>query len=482
MLKTCCIDYDCPSGHKTMLYSEALEFLYNLTNYERVTPKSIEAALKMDRMLTLLAVLGNPQERFKSIHVAGTKGKGSTCAMLESCLRQFGLRTGLFISPHLSTFRERVRINGEMIAPEEVSLLTEKVKTAMEQVPGVTTFEAITALAFLHFSRSDVEWAVIEVGLGGGLDSTNVIKPQACVITSISYDHMQWLGDTLTEIAGHKAGIIKPGVPVISHQQVPEAAAVIDRVAREQGAPLTMIGRHWRWTPGGTSLIKQDFEIKQVARIRSREKPFVNDLEGMYEIALLGKHQIENASTVIATLDVLREPLEASGAKEFGAKTVREGLRTAAWPGRFEVLRSDPPFIVDGAHNVDSANKLAMTLAEHFPGKRWTFIFGGYRDKAIDGMMKALNPRAARWILTRVRDNPRAMQPEELLALATTLNMRQPIAVASMDDALNAALGTVSHDATAGTDAVCVCGSIVVAGEARVRWALRQGEALPPVD
>jgi dihydrofolate synthase / folylpolyglutamate synthase len=458
----------------TMLYNEALQFLYGLTNYERAAPQNVDASLKLERMRSLLTALGNPQERFKVIHVAGTKGKGSTCAMLESSLRQFGFRTGLYISPHLNTFRERMRVNGQMIAPEVVALLTEKVKSAMESVAGVTTFEAITAMALLHFSREDVEWAVVEVGLGGRLDATNVLTPQACLITSISYDHMQWLGNTLAEIAGEKAGIIKPGVPVISHQQLPEAAAVIERVAHERGAPLTMIGRHWRWTPGMQSLTKQDFEVKQVARIRSREKPFVNDLEGRYEITLLGKHQIENAMAAIATLDALREPLIAGGAKEFGAKTVREGLRTAQWAGRFEVLRAEPPLVVDGAHNVDSVNKLAMTLAELFPGKRWTFIFGGYRDKQIEGMLKALHPRAARWIFTRVKDNPRAMATEELLELAKALNLRQPVGAPGMAEAIDMIYG--------GNDAVCVCGSIALTGEARLKWAIRAGEMLPPTD
>ncbi len=457
-----------------MLYQEALEFLYGLTNYERTQPADVDAALKLERMKVLLAALGNPQERFKAIHVAGTKGKGSTCAMLESCLRHMGLRTGLYVSPHLSTFRERMRVNGEFIAPEVVSLLADKIKAQMENLPGITTFEAITAMAFLHFAREDVEWAIIEVGLGGRLDATNVLNPEAAVITSISYDHMAWLGDTLALIAGEKAGIIKPGVPVISHQQLPEAAVVIERIAKERGAPLIMIGRHWRWTPGDASLIKQDFEIKQVARIRSKEKPFVNDLEGRYEISLLGKHQIENASTVIATLDVLRDKLEASGAQEFSVKTVRDGLRTAAWAGRFDILRVDPPVIVDGAHNVDSVNKLVMTLVEHFPGRRWTFVFGGYRDKALEGMIKALNPRAVRWYFTRVKDNPRAMSAEELLALAKTLNARNPEVTASVGEAIEAA--------SAGNDAVCICGSIALAGEARVQWALKHGQPLPAVD
>ncbi|MCX6018434.1 MAG: bifunctional folylpolyglutamate synthase/dihydrofolate synthase [Chloroflexi bacterium] len=457
-----------------MLYDEALQFLYGLTNYERTAPNDVDSALKLERMRLLLAELGNPQDRYRVIHVAGTKGKGSTCAMLESCLRHFGLRTGMYISPHLSTFRERMRVNGQLINVDQVLELTDLVRKAMEKVPGITTFEAITAMALLHFARQNVQWAVIEVGLGGRLDATNVLMPQASIITSISYDHMQWLGDTLALIAREKAGIIKPGVPVISHSQTIEAAMVIEQVAHERNAPLTMIGRHWRWEPSTYSLGVQSFDIKQPARIRSREKPFVSDLEGHYEIALLGKHQIENASTVIATFDVLRDVLKADGATYFGSKALHEGLRAAQWPGRFEVLRIDPPLIIDGAHNVDSVNKLAITLGEYFPGKRWTFIFGGYRDKQIEGMLKVLHSRAQRWIFTRVRDNPRAMMAEELREIGMRLNLRNVSTAASMSEALD-----LIHD---GNEAVCVCGSIALTGEARVRWAVKSGRPVPPSD
>jgi dihydrofolate synthase/folylpolyglutamate synthase len=457
-----------------MLYTEALAFLYGLTNYELTQPDNVNAALKLERMVKLLAALGDPHKQYRIIHVAGTKGKGSTCAMLESCIRALGLRTGLYISPHLSSFRERMRVDGEMIPVEVVGILADRVKEAMADIPGVTTFEAITAMALLHFARENCQWVVLEVGLGGRLDATNVVTPAASVITSISYDHMQWLGNTLAEIAGEKAGIIKPGVPVISHQQMPEAAAVIERVAHERNAALTIVGRHWRWTPLSQTLKKQEFEIKQVSLIRSKDRPFVNDLEGRYEIGLLGKHQIDNAATAIATLDALRVALIESGARNFGANPVREGLGRAIWAGRFEILRVDPPVVIDGAHNVDSVNKLAMTLVEMFPGKRWTFIFGGYRDKAIEGMIKALNPRANRWIFTRVKDNARAMSQEELMTVAKSVNARNPQSVATVADAL--------AQINDGNEAVCVCGSIVLTGETRVQWALKHGQIPPPSD
>lgn len=457
-----------------MLYAEALDYLYSLANYERVAPPAYSAeTLNLDRMRALLAALGNPHERYKTIHIAGTKGKGSTSAMLASCLQQLGLKTGLYTSPHLSSFRERMRVNGELTPPEVVGILADKVKAAAEGVPGVTTFEAVTAMGFLHFEREHVDWAVVEVGLGGRLDATNVLVPQASVITSISFDHQHLLGTTLSAIAAEKCGIIKPGVPVVSQSQPAAAMAVIEETAREQTAPLTVVGRHWRWTAGAASLAKQSFDIKKVSQVRSKDRPYVNDLEGLYEIALLGKHQIENAATAVAAIDVLRESLQASGASNLGALAVRDGLRLTAWPGRFEVLRSDPPVIADGAHNLDSVNKLGATLAELFPGRRWTFVFGTLKDKDAEGMLKTLNPRAVRWVMSQQSNNARAVPAEDLLALAQAKGMRAT-AQAKLADVVDAVASA--------EEPVCIFGSVAFVGEARAQWALRTGGELPPVD
>lgn len=445
-----------------MTYQDALTYLYSLANYERVDPAEYSSrTLDLERMRALLAALGNPHERYKAIHVAGTKGKGSTAAMLDSCLRQLNLKVALYTSPHLTTFRERIRVNGELIGPDEVADLAERVKTASESVPGVTTFEATTAMAFLHFARQDVDWAVVEVGLGGRLDATNVITPQVSVITSLSHDHTHLLGNTLAEIAAEKAGIIKPNVPVVSHQQPLEAATVIERVAQDRGAPLVMLGRHWRWTAGLTTLEKQTFEVKQVARIRSKERPFVNDLEGWYETPLLGKHQLDNATGVIAVMDALR----SNGHIDITARAIRDGLRLTFWPGRFEIMRPDPPVIADGAHNVDSVNKLAAALAEVFPGRRWTFIFGCYKDKDAQGMIKALAPRSTRWIMTQAR-NSRAMPAEQLMEYAQAKNLRV-VALPNVKDAIDAVAKA--------NEPVCITGSLAVVGEARAAWGIGGG-------
>ncbi len=444
-----------------MNYQEALAYLFSLTDYERVALNTYStAALNLDRVRDLLSALGDPQEQFKSIHVAGTKGKGSTAAMLYSCLRQLDQHVGLYTSPHLSTFRERIQVDGALISREELVHLVERIKPALDARPGVTTFEAVTALAFVYFVEHLVDWAVIEVGLGGRLDATNVITPVASVITSLSYDHMQWLGQTLPEIAAEKAGIIKYGVPVVSQAQPLEATTVLEHIAHERNAPLIMLGRHWRWTPGQTTLAKQTFQVKQVARVRSKENPFVNELEGWYEIPLLGKHQLDNATQVIATMDVLRA---RDSTLDVSARAIRDGLRVTVWPGRFEVMRADPPIVADGAHNVDSASKLAATLAEVFPGRRWVAVFGCYKDKDAAGMFRALSGRVTHWVLTQV-DNPRATPVERLMEIAAEQNLRV-IALPKVGDALDAAINA--------SEPVCITGSVALVGTARAAWARR---------
>jgi dihydrofolate synthase/folylpolyglutamate synthase len=471
-------------------YQATLDWIYSLMNFNQRGASGVPPVLSLDRIRALLNALGNPHTRFKSIHVAGTKGKGSTSAMLASALQKNGAKTGLFTSPHLHTFRERIRVDGHLIDQASVVALAEKVRgvvappasapsaepASAEAAPppnplaDVTTFEVITAMAFLHFAAENVEWAVIEVGLGGRWDPTNIIAPAVSVITSISYDHTNWLGKTLTEIAGEKGGIIKPDTPVVIQQQPPEVTAVFDKIAREQNAPAAWLGRHWRWTAPGmaatrgvqsdlpapaTSLASQQFLAQQVAFVRSKNKPWLSDLEGWYEIPLLGKHQLDNATAVIAAMQALREQ-----GVVVSARAVHEGLRAVSWPGRFEVLRSEPPLVIDGAHNVDSVNKLAVTLAESFPGRRWTFVFGCLADKDAEGMMRALKPRSLRWIMTQ-SDSKRAIPADTLLAMAQKLNLRA-IAVPDVAEAVRMVENT--------NEAVCITGSLTIIADARYAW------------
>ncbi len=460
-----------------MTYLDAVTYLYNLGN-----SGGTQRTASLDRMRALLDTLGSPEFQFKSIHIAGTKGKGSSAAMLDSCLRAHNISTGLFTSPHLHTLRERMRVSGQFISEADVVRLTGRLRPIVESLTGATTFEALTAMAFLHFAESKVAWAVIECGVGGRLDSTNVLAPCACLITSISFDHTAWLGGTLALIAGEKAGIIKRGVPVISHQQHHEAQNVIETSARERGAPLTLMGRHWRWSTmsklssrdssmrdpfdqihrsGRVKALppSQSFEVKQVAFRRSEAMPYPNDLEGIYDLPLFGAHQLENATGVIATLDVLRR--DPTNNLKISAAAIQNGLHNTHWPGRLELLRTEPPLIVDGAHNVDSINKMAAALAELFSGVRWTVIFGCYLDKDAAGMLKSLAPRTARWIFVQSR-SPRAIPVEQLLTLATSQNLRNCSGAASVEDAINATRNV--------KEAVCVCGSLSVVAEARESW------------
>ena len=460
-----------------MTYHDAVEYLYGLGN-SGGTPRTAS----LDRMRLILAALGDPQQNFKCVHIAGTKGKGSSAAMLESCLRAHNFRTGLFTSPHLHTMRERIRVGGEPIPREHVVIIVNRLRPILDQHPGGTTFEALTALSFVYFAECNVTWAVIETGVGGRLDSTNVIQPRLSLITSISLDHTAWLGTTLKQIATEKAGIIKPGIPVVSHQQALEAQSVIEHTARERAAPLTLLGRHWRWSTMSTlksrdSTLRdpfadipsiattktipaaQSFEVKQVAFRRSDSTPNPNDLEGIYNLSLLGAHQLENATGVIAALDVLRH--DPTSGLNVVAAAVKNGLHNTRWPGRFELLRNDPPLIADGAHNVDSINKMAAALAELFAGRRWTVIFGCFADKDASGMLKSLAPRTTRWIFTQSR-NDRARPIVDLIQLAADLRLRNVSSAESVTSALALIRNT--------RESTCVCGSLSLVAEAREAW------------
>ena len=276
-------------------YRDALIYLYSFTDYEkRGFAAYAPEFYNLDRVLHLLALMGEPQRAFQAVHIAGTKGKGSTAAMIESVLRAAGYRTALYTSPHLHSFRERIQVAGELIPEEDVVRLVEALRPLVSQVDGITTFEIITCLALAWFAEQGVEWAVVEVGLGGRLDATNVLDPALTVITSISYDHVAILGDTLTQIAGEKAGIIKPGVPLVSAPQPDEALATIREVCEDQGAPLTLVGSDWTWQPGAADLDGQTFTVRH----RGHE-----ELE--LQLPLLGGHQVVNATTAIAAVAVL---------------------------------------------------------------------------------------------------------------------------------------------------------------------------------
>jgi dihydrofolate synthase/folylpolyglutamate synthase len=427
-------------------YNLALDYLYSFVDYSlKHSSELAKADFNLDRMYALMAALGDPQKAYPILHVAGTKGKGSTSALIASALQAAGYRTGLYTSPHLLDYCERIQINGEPIAHDQLADLVDEIKPAVAAVPFLTTFEITTALGFLHFAHKGCDAAVIEVGLGGRLDATNVVTPEVAVITSLSYDHMAVLGNTLTLIAGEKAGIIKPGVPVVSSPQKDEALAVLIKVAEERNAPLTLVGRDLTVQPISHSLDGQSFTIQP-----SNLQP------STFNLPLLGLHQIENAATAYAAL-------KAGGIK-VSDEAIKTGFAQVRWPCRFEIVQSDPVVILDSAHNQDSFAKLRQTLDEYFPGKPVYLIFGASEDKNIPGMFAEIKPRLRKLIVTRA-DHPRALPPEQIVELADRAGIESEV-VTPVKGAFDRSLKLAQKDGSI----VLSAGSMFVTAEVKTAW------------
>jgi dihydrofolate synthase/folylpolyglutamate synthase len=443
-----------------MDYRQALAYMYSLTDYEnRGLAAYAPEFYNLERVHRFLALLGDPHHAFQCVHIAGTKGKGSTAAMVESVLRAAGLRTGLYTSPHLHTFRERIQAGGVLIPEADVVRLMERMRAAVSQVPDVTTFEVMTGLAFSWFAEQGVEWAVLEVGLGGRLDATNVVTPAVAVITSLSLDHTAILGNTLPEIATEKAGIIKPGVPVVSAPQAAEALAVIEATCRRLGAPLILVGRDWRWEAGASDLDGQEFAVFH------GQEP----MAGLW-IPLLGEHQLENATTTVAVVALLRDRGVA-----IPEAAIRQGLRDVYWPGRLEILNRAPLLIADSAHNGDSARKLMAALKRHFRFRRLTVILGASTDHATPQLMEALLSGTDRAIATRAR-HPRAADAAWLQARGNDLGFSLELSD-GVPQALAMALAEAGPE-----DLIVGTGSVFVAAEVRATWFAHQGMPQPPSD
>jgi len=456
-----------PTGRvllNTMNYTEAIAYLHSLTDYEKMRiERYAPDTFNLSRVERLLAAVGNPHTHFPAMHIAGTKGKGSTAAMSEACLRVAGYRTGLYTSPHLHTFRERIRVAGHKIAREEVVALVEETRPLIERAPGVTTFEVVTVIGFLYFARSEVDVAVVEVGLGGRLDATNVLMPEVSVITSLSLDHTYLLGNTLAEIAREKAGIIKPGIPVVSAPQRAAAIKVLEAISRERGAPLIEVRRDWDYNPGPADLEGQVFTARRITDGGS-------ELDGEYWMPLLGRHQLENGTSALAALDILRQrgfriPVEA----------VHQGLHNVHWPGRLEILSREPLVVVDCAHNPYSAQVLRKALEEWFPDRRWVLIFGASADKDIAGMLRALLPISEYTIVTR-SDHPRAESPIELADVVASVGGGAEVSV-NVRKSIRRGLAVMDPG-----DGLLVTGSIFLVADAREEWARYTGAPLPDND
>lgn len=447
-----------------MDYVEAIAYLHSLTDYEtkRITRYTPEA-FDLSRVERLLEAVGNPHRGFPSVHIAGTKGKGSTAALIESCLRTAGYRTALYTSPHLHTFRERISVAGEKIARHEVVALVDELRPLVERMPGLTTFEVITTMGFLHFARSAVDMAVVEVGLGGRLDATNVLSPEVAVITSISLDHTYLLGDTLGEIAREKGGIIKPGIPTVSAPQRAEAIRTLEEIAEQRAAPLVEVSRDWDYEAGPADRGGQSFSVQRIRASGS-------ELDGDYWIPLLGRHQLENAASAVAALDLVRER-----GYDLSVTAVREGLRKVEWLGRLEILSQDPLVVVDCAHNPYSARVLRKALGEWFPDSSWVMVFGASMDKDIAGMLEALVPISDYTIVTRA-NHPRAMAPIELADIVAGVGGGAEVSL-NVRKSLERALAMMNPG-----NGLLATGSIFLVADLREAWARHMGTPVPDND
>jgi dihydrofolate synthase/folylpolyglutamate synthase len=435
-------------------YNQALDYLYSFVDYSlKKASELARAEFNLGRMAALLEKLGNPHQAYPIIHVTGTKGKGSVCALCASALQAGGYKTGLYTSPHLLDYAERIQVDGQPIPHGVLADLVDEIKPAVAGVPKLTTFEITTALAFLYFARQGCTAAVIEVGLGGRLDATNVVRPKVAVITSISYDHMAVLGETLTLIAGEKAGIIKENCPVVSAPQTPEALKVLEKAAAERSAPLTLVGREVVITPLMRSLALQTFQVA------SASIPMLT-----LTIPLLGSHQIDNAATAFAAL-------EASGLG-LSYSAIQKGFYRVKWPARFEVARQEPPVIFDSAHNRDSFARLRQTLDDHFPTRPLYLIFGVSEDKMLLDMIEEIRPRLTKIIATRA-DHPRALDAEKIVEMARQAGVESEAAT-PVEAALARALELAGE-----TGIVLSAGSLFVTAEVLRAWKkYKQNEVL----
>ena len=433
-------------------YEGALRRVMGLADFERSTHSPGHSSFHLERMSLLMEELGRAHLAVPTLHVAGTKGKGSTSAMTTAILTAQGYKVGLYTSPHLHSATERIRVNGKPVSQEEFASVVENIWPVVERVGdiggygGVTTFEAMTAMAFVHFRDIRADFQVMEVGLGGRLDSTNIVKPRVCAITSISLDHVATLGDTIAKIAFEKAGIIKEGVPVVVAPQTDEAMAVIADVAEKRAAPLLSVAERFSWQKKRSELRGQAFALKSP--------------DGAYELEtpLIGDYQMENAATAVAMAETLR----AQGVKLDDASIVR-GVREVRWPARLQILSTPEEggnlLVVDGAHNPYSMERLVETVQENFSYERLILIFGALSGHSAEGMLRALVPLSPQVLATHSR-HPRSASGTTVAKVANELGMDVVFTSENVGETTRHALAMATEN-----DLVLGTGSLSVAAE-----------------
>jgi dihydrofolate synthase / folylpolyglutamate synthase len=441
-------------------YEQAIEFIFGRINYERIAGVAYSADDgKLERMRRLLSLLGRPDERLPVVHIAGTKGKGSTSVMTAEILRAAGYRTGLFTSPHISAFEERMVVDGQKPTPEHLVDLVNRLIEPVEKMDaspgkgGPTYFELATALAWLYFLDRGATIAVLEVGLGGRLDATNVCRPLVGVITNISRDHTNVLGSTLAQIAGEKAGIVKHTIPLISGVAAGPAGDVVETVCRREASPLFRLGHEINW---------QAAENGQDKSHDASAWPEI-DVEtpwGKWKhvpVPLRGVHQAGNAALAVATAGLL-----AARRLPISERSIYDGMAAVRWPARIELVSQSPLVIVDAAHNWASTEALVRTLESQFSARRRILVFAATKDKDVAGLLRLLLPRFDSVILTQYRTNPRGVSVEELAGLVQATWLRPCHAAADAATAWQIARQLAAPD-----DLICVTGSFFIATELR---------------
>ena len=433
-------------------YPAAVRWLFDLHDVERqrVVKYDAEGDFKLDRMRALLAALGDPQQQFRSVHVAGTNGKGSTIAMISAMLRRCGYAVGSFTSPHLIDVRERVSINGQMIGRPEFTELMRKVAEASAKTGEAPTFfEAMTAIGFLHFAEQAVDVALVEVGLGGRLDSTNVIVPVLGLITEIQLDHTRILGTDLPSIAREKAGIMKPGVPVITREQDESIEPVLAEVAEKVGTTIRFVNRE----------IEFSNRFCSTAELGPHNRVCLYTDTSRLEhlpVPLPGEHQAYNCGLALAAVDHLK-----SIGFDCPEPVVTMGLEDTVIPGRMELVWERPRILVDGAHNPDSLGALMRCVGAHVPYDSMVCVFGCGQDKDVESLLDRVSLGADKVIFTRASSNPRACDPEDLRRRFMERSGKMCQTADSVAEALELAARAVSRD-----DLICVTGSFYLVGEA----------------
>lgn len=452
-------------------YQAAVQCLHDRVDFERqrlVRPAA--DVFKLDRMRALMGVLGDPQEQVKFVHVAGTKGKGSTCAMISSSLEACGYAVGLYTSPHLVDIRERIQINGHMIPYAAFTEIMGKLAAAdaaiAEKHGNATFFEMMTAMSLVYFADQAVDVAVMEVGLGGRLDATNVIRPEVCAVTAISKDHTQFLGTTLDAIAREKAGIFKDGVPALTFEQPAAVIGAMREVAEKAGAPMQVVGKD----------IDFSYRFEATPGMGRHTCVCLSTPRSNYEhvnVPLPGEHQAQNCGLALAVLDRLRE----RGFETPESKVI-EGLARTRIAGRMELAWKSPRILLDGAHNEASLTALVRSIGAHVPYDSMVMVFGCCSDKAVDDLLKTISLGADKLIFTRAKATSRAMDPRELQRRFMELSGKMTQVADTLPDALNLAARAVGRD-----DLICVTGSFYLVGEAKKHLAeLAEKRGQPPMD